>query len=99
MQRMQQVYLQKKDTHKRYRELNEKLNDQALHFEIMINRLRPDLLEKAQDEPMESIVRPDVRRVDANVHQTAKDILIEKGILRDPTKPTVLLDQFTGTKP
>lgn len=29
----------------------------------------------------------------------AKDILVEKGILRDPTKPTVLLDQFTGTKP
>ena len=48
---------------------------------------------------MEAIVRPDIRRVDDNVHQSAKDILIEKGILRDPTKPTVLLDQFTGTRP
>ena len=50
---------------------------------------------------MEAIaaVRPDVRRVDENVNQSAKNILIEKGILRDPTKPTVLLDQFTGTKP
>ena len=54
--------------HKDYRVLNEKLNDQALHYEIMINRLRPDLLEKAQNEPMEAIVRPDIRRVDENVH-------------------------------
>ena len=58
----------------------------------MINRLRPDLLEKAQDEPMEGIVRPDVRSVHENIHQSAKDILIDKGVLKDPTKPTVLLD-------
>lgn len=68
MQRLQEVYLKKKETNKRYRELNEKLNEQALHFEIMINRLRPDLLEKVQGEPVEPIVRPDVRRVDENVH-------------------------------
>ena len=65
----------------------------------MINRLRPDLLEKGDGEVVEPIVRQDVRRKDDNVHQSAKDILVEKGILRDPTKPTVLLDQFTGTKP
>jgi len=41
---------------------------------------------------MEAIVRPDVRSVNENIHQSAKDILIEKGILRDPTKPTALLD-------
>ena len=64
----------------------------------MINRLRPDLLENAEDKPVESI-RPDVRRVDENIHQSAKDILIQKGILKEPTKPTVLLDQFTGTVP
>ena len=64
----------------------------------MINRLRPDLLEKAELEPV-GAVRPDVRSVEDNVHQSAKNILIDKGILRDPTKPTVLLDQFTGTRP
>ena len=68
MQRLQEVYLKKKETNKRYRDLNEKLNEQALHFEIMINRLRPDLLEKAQDEPVGRIERPDVRRVDENIH-------------------------------
>ena len=66
----------------------------------MINRLRPDLLEKAQDDPLEAmVVRKDVRNLDDNVHKSAKDILVEKGILRDPTKPTALLDQFTGTQP
>ena len=69
MVRLQQVYLKKKATHKSYRELNEKLNDQALHYEIMINRLRPDLLEKATGEAaFEVKVRPDVRRVDSNIH-------------------------------
>ena len=68
MDRLQQVFRKKKQVNKDYRALNEKLNDQALHFEIMINRLRPDLLEKAQDEPMEAIVRPDIRRVNDNVH-------------------------------
>ena len=65
----------------------------------MINRLRPDLLENAEDRPVESTIKPDVRRVDENIHQSAKDILIQKGILKEPTKPTVLLDQFTGTVP
>ena len=79
--------------------MNEKYNEQALHYEIMINRLRPDLLSKSQENPLAPIVRPDVRRVDSNIHQSAKNILIEKGILQDPTQPTVLLDQFTGTVP
>ena len=65
----------------------------------MINKLRPDLLEKAKENPTEKIVRSDVRNVDENVHQSAKNILIEKGILREPSEPTVLLDQFTGTVP
>ena len=42
----------------------------------MINRLRPDLLEKANGEPAEPIVRPDVRNIDENEHKAAKDILI-----------------------
>ena len=71
--------------------MNEKLNDQALHFEIMINRLRPDLLSQDLERPLDgAIVRADVRR--AEEHQVAKDILVEKGILRDPTEPTALLD-------
>ena len=64
----------------------------------MINRLRPDLLNKNLEGPLDGpIMRPDVRRSEENPNVAAKDILIEKGILRDPTKPTVLLDQFTGT--
>lgn len=64
LERCQQIYAAKKQTNKRYRELNEKFNDQALHFEIMINRLRPDLLEKAKEEPVDKIVRSDVRTID-----------------------------------
>ena len=97
--RLKEIYKEKKQTNKRYRRLNEKYNEQALHYEIMINRLRPDLLAKSQEKPLAPIVRPDVRRVDSNIHQSAKNILIEKGILQDPTQPTVLLDQFTGTVP
>jgi hypothetical protein len=46
---------------------------------------------------MDPIARPDIRNAEQNVHQTAKDILIEKGIIK-ATNPTALLDQFTGIK-
>ena len=78
--------------------MNEKMNDQALHFEILINRLRPDLLPSNLEKPLDgAIVRADVRRVEEN--KIAKDILIEKGIIRDPTEPTAVLDRITGTEP
>ena len=36
MERLKEVYRKKRQVHKDYRLLNEKLNDQALHYEIMI---------------------------------------------------------------
>jgi hypothetical protein len=53
-----------KQQHKRYREKDEQLNDQALHFEILIQKLRPDLLSKYLQPNQEAIRRPDVRTVD-----------------------------------
>lgn len=87
-----------RETKKRYKSMNEKMNDQALHFEILINRLRPDLLPSNLEKPLDgAIVRADVRRVEES--NVAKNILIEKGIIRDPTEPTAVLDQITGTQP
>ena len=36
LERLQQIYAKKRMTNKRYKQLNEKFNNQALHFEIMI---------------------------------------------------------------
>ena len=90
---------EEKQRTKQYKATDERLNEQALHFEIMINRLRPDLLTKAHKNPLDPIVRPDVRSMPENPSKVARDILVEKGILKDATKPTALLDQFTGTVP
>jgi len=71
-----------------------------LRYEILIQKLRPDLLNKNMSKPIsQPIVRPDVRNTEANVHQVAKDILLNNNVILDPTKPTALLDQFTGTVP
>ena len=80
--------------------MNHKLNDQALHFEIMIQKLRPDLMNKHMRDPMGgAIVREDIRRFESDEHKLAKDILVEQGVLGSSAKSglsTVLLDQFHG---
>lgn len=41
--------------------MDEKLNDQAIYFEILINKMRPDLLNKTQQ-----VARTDVKLLDEN---------------------------------
>ena len=65
-------------------QLDEKLNDQAIQFEILINRMRPDLLNKFISQK-----RPDVRFSQTNPNQHARDILSDKGIIGSKT---VVLD-------
>lgn len=68
-------------------ETNEKLNDQALQFELLIQKMRPDLLSKSDK------VVPDVRFM-ASPEQHARDMLQQKGIIGNQT---ALLDRVTGT--
>ena len=77
---------------KNYKKLNAKLNEQAIHFEILINKMRPDLLNERL-KTMTALARPDVRRVDADI---VTDILKEKGILKEGHK--TIFDHFKGTK-
>jgi hypothetical protein len=51
--------------------------------------MRPDLLSKTQQAQ-----RPDVRLLDSNPNQHARDILTEKGVIGNKT---ALLDQVTGS--
>lgn len=67
--RLQRISEAKKAQRLRYKEMNEKLNDQALHMEILINKLRPDL----GSQPTE---RPDIRNFGDNPEQLARDILV-----------------------
>ena len=104
MERLQAIHKELRQRKKKYMAMNEEINDQALHFEIMINRLRPDLLKKAQDDaenkPQNTNNTATGKLIDEeNPSQLAKDILVEHGVLRHPYKPTVLLDQITVTKP
>lgn len=48
---------------KRYRKINSKLNEQAIHFEILINKKRPDLLNERLAGVKNSLngTRPDIR--------------------------------------
>lgn len=64
---------------KRYRKLNSKLNEQAIHFEILINKMRPDLLNERL-KSMGPLSRPDIRRVEGDI---VVDILKEKGVIKD----------------
>ena len=72
-------------------ELDESLNEQAIQLEILINRMRPDLL-KRMSEPK----RTDIRFLEQDANQFARDILVENGMIKN--EQTVLLDQITGTQ-
>ena len=63
-------------------EFDDKLNEQAIQFEILIHKVRPDLLE--------SYKRPDVTFSSSNPMQASRDIMHKHGVLKGGK--TVLLD-------
>ena len=69
-ERLQSIHAKLKQKNKMYRKMNEDINDQALHYEIMINRLRPDLLNEDDtsdgSKTLAISTRPDVRLADDN---------------------------------
>ena len=73
-------------------ELDESLNEQAIQLEILINRMRPDLLKRMSESK-----RTDIRFLEQDANQFARDILVENGMIKN--EQTVLLDQITGTQP
>ena len=81
LERLQAIQKELRLKKKKYMAMNEEINDQALHFEIMINRLRPDLLKETQQEDgaktLQPSIRPDVRFIQENPSVAAKSILIE----------------------
>ena len=51
MARLKKVLKKEKAKNKAMLEFDELLNEQALQFEILINKTRPDLLEKMRNRP------------------------------------------------
>jgi predicted secreted protein len=43
-QRLQQIFARKKAKRERMLELNEKLDEQAISLEVLINKMRPDIV-------------------------------------------------------
>jgi len=61
--------------------MGHKLNEQAIHFEVMIQKHRPDLLEKKGALLPH---RKDIRLLDANdERRTVADILTEQGVMKE----------------
>lgn len=70
----------------RYKKINNKLNEQAIHFEIMINKVRPDLLnDRMKTAKSGPITRTDVRRIQGEdaENMVVTDILLEKGVISE----------------
>jgi len=72
---------------RRYKKVNAQLNEQAIHYEIVINRMFPELQEQFK------IGRQDVRLVDSENLVTS--ILKNKGVIEEG-QPTIF-DYFRET--
>jgi hypothetical protein len=68
---------------RKHKYINKKLDEQAIHFEVMIQKLRPDILEKRMKAMQEQGPRKDVRLMDETEDKNlVKNILKEQGILK-----------------
>ena len=69
---------------RKQKHISDKLNEQAIHYEILLQKLKPDILEKRMKSLHEQGTRKDIRLVDANdERQVVKDILKEQGLLKE----------------
>jgi len=99
-QKLEKIHNNQKLKMRKYRKMNEKFNEQAIHFEIMINKLRPDLLndrmKKMISQPNEVLEsRMDVRMMGSKEpHSVVTDILKDKGVIKDGQK--TIFDFFQG---
>jgi predicted ATP-dependent protease len=95
LDRLEAIRTNQKHKRKQMLELNDRLDDKAIKFEIEINRNHPELLQKMLNKSAPP--RTDMRFVETNPQQHARTILEEHGILKG--NKTALLDQVTGTLP
>lgn len=79
---------------KKERFKSEALNEQALHYELIVQKLRPDILEKRMQAMKKNGDRKDLRLLENDVN-VEKDILIEQGVLK-PGQETVIYDKVVN---
>lgn len=77
--KLKKINSRQKQKLKKQRHLSSKLNEQAIHFEVLIQKMRPDLMEKCTASANEALRRrKDIRLIDQDDERRAvKDILME----------------------
>ena len=71
--------------------MSRKLNEQAIHYEVLMQKLRPDILEKRMKALKEP--RKDIRLIDAkDEREVVKNILKEQDVLKEG-KETIIYDK------
>lgn len=84
LEKLKQVNQIQKHKLRKQKHISDKLNEQAIHYEILIQKLKPDILEKRMKSLQAQGTRKDIRLVDASdERQVVKDILKEQGLLRE----------------
>jgi len=90
LEKLKQANQVQKHKIRKQKHVSDKLNEQAIHYEILIQRMKPEILEKRMKALHEQGTRKDIRLVDANdERQVRKDILKEQGLLREGQSTSV----------
>lgn len=79
LEKLEQIHAKLKHKVRKQRHIGEQLNEQAIHYEVLMRRLRPDILEKRMKtlEAMQG-QRKDIQGIDENDERS-----VVPGILKE----------------
>eukprot|EP00347_Sterkiella_histriomuscorum_P016804 403351791 len=87
LDKLEQYHTEQKLKMQRYKKIDHKLNEQAIHFEIMINKLNKDQLkEKMEKVSIAQVGDPSELFTDKNIFNT---ILQSKGVIKEDQRETL----------
>lgn len=82
LDKLKNVHAAQKHKIRKQRHLGNQLNEQAIHYEVLMRRLRPDLLERRLKALEQMQARKDIRLVDENDERNVvPGILTEQGLM------------------
>ena len=93
LEKLKQVKEQRNHKLRRQKDLSDRLNEQAIQYEVLIQKLRPDIREKTMKARTAQGARKDSRLLDANdERRVVHDVLKEQGLLKEG-QGTVVYDK------
>ena len=93
MNKLQAIYKTNKKRITKQLHLSEQLNEQAIHYEVLMRKLKPELLEKRLNSLKDGGKRPDISKLDANYEKNVVGMILKEQGLMSKEQKTFILNE------